>query len=70
MTALADVAWTRYFIETENRHAVKASFWSAMIVALGSFTTFQFVHNPWMATAAIVGGFAGTYGTIKFAKKK
>ena len=69
-TAAADVAWTMYFIETENRHAVKASAWSTAIVAFGSFTTFQFVHNAWLITATLAGAFAGTYATVKRAARK
>lgn len=69
-TALADMAWTRYFLETENRNAVKAAFWSAMIVALGAFTTIQFVHNVWMLTASLAGAYVGTFYTVKFAKAK
>ena len=68
-TALADMAWTLYFIQTEKRHATKAAFWSAFIVALGCFTTVQFVDNHWLATATIAGGFVGTWLTVKFNKK-
>jgi len=68
-TALADMAWTLYFIQTEKRNATKAAFWSAFIVALGCFTTVEFVRNPWLATATIAGGFVGTWLTVKFNKK-
>lgn len=36
---LADVCWTKYFIEAGNKNATKAAAWSALIVLLGAFTT-------------------------------
>jgi hypothetical protein len=43
---------------------------SPWVLALGSFTTLQFVAHAWLASAAISGGFVGTYITIKIAKPK
>ena len=66
--AAADVCWTHYFIETTNKHAVKAAAWSALIVALGAFTTVSYVHERGLIIAAVFGAFAGTWATIRFKK--
>lgn len=63
-TALADVAWTMYFIEVERRRKVLAATWSASIVALGTFTVTEYVHNPRLAVAAVAGAFVGTWATL------
>ena len=36
--ALADVCWTLYFIDVEERRAHPAAFWSAMIILVTAFT--------------------------------
>lgn len=67
---LADICWTMYFIETANKHAVKAGVWSAFIILCGSFATVNFVNDPRFITAAMIGAFIGTYATIKWVKRK
>lgn len=70
LTAAADVAWTRYFIETEDRRAIVAGAWSALIVALGLFNVSLFLGHRWLAgSACVAGGFVGTWVTIKLAEK-
>lgn len=64
--AAADVCWTLYFIETGKRNAAKAAAWSALIVALGAFTTVAYVHERGLILAAVAGAFAGTWATIRF----
>lgn len=66
----ADVAWTLYFIETGKRRAVQAGAWSAAIVAVGSFSTINYIHNPKTILAAIAGAFVGTYATIWWQARK
>lgn len=62
----ADMCWTLYMIHTANRHAFKAGVWSAMIMFCGSFATISYVQNFWFILAAMIGGFAGTWVTIKW----
>lgn len=63
---IADVCWTMYFIETENRNAVKAGFWSASIMIVGAFTTTQYINDKSLIVAAAIGAFIGTAGIIKW----
>lgn len=68
--ALADICWVFYFIKIEERKAMAASIWSAVIVALGAFSVENYVADNTFVFAAIIGAFIGTYISIKFKKKK
>lgn len=68
-TMVADVAWTRYFIETERRAPVKAGLWSALIAGLGCFTTTQYMDDRTLISAVVAGAFAGTWLTIWHARR-
>lgn len=68
--AIADVCWTLYFIDVEERRAHAASFWSAMIILVSAFTVTSYIENSVYITAAIIGAYLGTFGTIKWKQKK
>lgn len=69
VSSVVDVAWTRYFIETEKRNAVGAGIWSAGIMAFGLFNTSLFIDHRWVVgSACVLGGFFGTWITIKLSK--
>lgn len=65
---LADVAWTKYFIEVSKRRAVIAGLWSAAIFLFGIYATVSVVKDWKMLIAACVGAFVGTYVTVRFSK--
>lgn len=65
VTALADVAWTKYMIKVAEKNARSAALWSAAIVGMGSFSVLQYTANHWMAVAAVLGAYVGTYFTVK-----
>ena len=69
VTGLADMAWTRYYVEVERRRPTAAAFWGAAIVGFGSFSMIQVVHDHWIVTATLSGGFVGTWLTVRFSKK-
>ncbi len=64
--AICDVCWTLYFIEAGNKNALMAAFWSAMIMANGSFVTVTYVANWRYTIAAVIGAAIGTFGAVKF----
>lgn len=68
--ALADVCWTLYFIDVEERRAHPAAFWSAMIILVTAFTVTNYVENKIYIAAAFMGAYLGTYVTIKWKLKK
>lgn len=64
--AAADVCWTLYFIHTSNKNAVKAAFWSSMIMVCSAFAVASYVEDHRLMPAAIIGAFLGTYYTVKY----
>lgn len=68
-TAVADAFWTLYFIAADERRAFAAGVWSALIVALGGFTVTEYARDRWLLTAAVAGGFAGTFATVMLKKR-
>ncbi|MEK6685043.1 MAG: hypothetical protein AABY99_01495 [Pseudomonadota bacterium] len=67
--AVADVCWTLYFIDVEERKAHAAAFWSAMIILVTAFTVTSYVENKIYIAAAFIGAYLGTFGTIKWKQK-
>ena len=67
---LADICWTKYFMETANKNANKAAIWSALIILCGSFATVSFVHDKRLILAAMIGAYLGTFVTIKWHNNK
>lgn len=68
LSAIGDVFWTLYFIEVGNRNAVKAAFWSALIMLVAGVTILNYMHSSWLMLASVTGAFLGTYLTVKFKK--
>ena len=68
--AVADVCWTLYFIDVDERKAHPASFWSAMIILVHAFTVTTYVENKVYIAAAFIGAYIGTYGTVKWKQKR
>lgn len=67
---LADVCWTYYFIKVEERKAIAAGIWSALIIVASSFITTSYVEDRSLIIAAVLGAFIGTTGAVYLKKKK
>ena len=67
--ALADVCWTLYFIDVEERRAHPAAFWSAMIILVTAFTVTNYVENKIYIAAAFLGAYCCTYVPIRWKLK-
>ena len=67
---LADVCWTYYFIKVEERKAIAAGVWSALIIVASSFITTSYVEDRSLIIAAVLGAFIGTTGAVYLKKKK
>jgi len=67
---VADVCWTYYFIKVEERKAIAAGIWSALIIVASSFITTSYVEDRSLVPAAVLGAFIGTAGTVWFKNKK
>jgi peptidoglycan biosynthesis protein MviN/MurJ (putative lipid II flippase) len=67
---IADVCWTYYFIKVEERKAIAAGVWSALIIIASSFITTSYVEDKSLVPAAVIGAFIGTAGTVWYKNKK
>jgi hypothetical protein len=67
---VADVCWTYYFIKVEERKAIAAGVWSALIIVASAFITTSYVEDKSLVPAATIGAFLGTAGTVWYKNKK
>jgi hypothetical protein len=56
-----DFFWAIYIKALSNEKFLKASIFSAMIMAAGGFTAIEYINNHWMLIPAVIGAFTGTY---------
>lgn len=68
ITAIADVCWTMYFMSVADKKAFKAAIWGAAILICGGFSIISYTEDKSFLIAAILGGFVGTYLTVKYKK--
>ena len=64
-TALADVAWTLYFVSVSEKQAVRAGAWAVVVVALGAVAAISYIGDNTLLVAAMIGAFVGTWGTVR-----
>lgn len=64
-TFIADVCWTKYFLEVGKHRELPAANWSAAIIAIGAFTVISYTINHWLTLAAIFGSWFGTWWTVR-----
>jgi len=64
--ALLDAVWTLTVRMVADKRAVAAAVYSALTIGLGAFTTISFVSDPRYVVAAVLGGFVGTYLTVRW----
>lgn len=65
VTLLVDWAWTKYTLETANKNALDAAFWSMVIIGLGGLNVIAYTHDKWLLIPAALGAFTGTYLAVK-----
>ena len=68
--AFANMCGTLYFSNVEKKKAGTAAFWSAMLILINAFAIINYVENNIYIAAAFIGTYLGTFGTIKWKKKK
>jgi hypothetical protein len=63
-----DIIYTYYLKAVNESHALKASFWGAVVWLIGSLAVIEYTANHWLLIPACLGAFCGTYVGIKFRK--
>jgi hypothetical protein len=63
-----DTCWTLYIAKVNEGKALAAATWSAAIMACGAFASISYIHDNRLLVAAVLGGWVGTYGTVRFNK--
>lgn len=65
-TLLLDIVWTLTVQEVGAGRAVQAGVYSALTILLSAFNTISIVENKRLIAPAVLGGFAGTWLTVRF----
>ncbi len=66
--AVADVAYVHYFLNVTARRPVRAGLWSAVVLGLYAGSTINYVGDPTLLVAAMLGAVLGTTLTVKYAR--
>lgn len=67
---IINALWTWYIKFVNDGKAFQSAMIGESIFLIQAFTTISYVHDPRLIVAATIGGFVGTYLTIKFGRKK
>lgn len=62
---VVDIVWVYYTLGIAKGDKLKASLSAAAIPLLVGIATIQFVDNHWMLIPAALGGFVGTWVSMK-----
>lgn len=61
---LLDIVWAEYTKAISAKKRLPASLWAAVIPVMSSILFIAFVSNPWLLSAAAIGGFVGTWISV------
>lgn len=62
---LADMCWAKYMMYVADKKAFKAALWGTMIMVFGMVSIISYMEDKRLIPAALIGGFFGTYFTVK-----
>lgn len=66
-----DLFWTKCVHNVAEKNALWAANWSIMIHVCGLFATYLLIDKDYIAIVAyIVGGYLGTFLTVKYGSKR
>lgn len=63
--AVMDWCWTKYMMHAAAKRAAPAAWWSAAIIAVSAFSVTQYVQEPWLIPAALLGAWLGTFYAVQ-----
>lgn len=65
---IINALWTLYIKYINDSDAFKSAGTGELIFVINAFTTISYVHDPRLIVAAVIGGFIGTFLTVKYNK--
>lgn len=68
--AFADMCWAKYMMYAAEKNAFKAAMWGTLIMVGGMVSMISYIDDRRLIAAALIGGFCGTYFTIKWTPDK
>ena len=69
-TAGGDILWALYIRRTNEGAALSAALFSSLIILIGALVITTYIQNSWYLVPTVLGGFAGTFLTVKIDGRK
>lgn len=60
-----DFVWTELTKAIAVKRAIRAAMMSAVLLTVGALCVIEYIKDPWLIIAAGMGGFVGTYWSVK-----
>lgn len=70
ISAVVDICWALYLRRAGTGHATKAAHFATLLMGLGIYNTHSWLSDKRLIIPMLVGGWLGTYYTIKHDKRK
>ena len=67
---VTDIFYTQYLSSVNNKQAVKASAWAAVVFIVASVAVINYTEDHWQLIPAALGAFAGTWAGIQWRKRQ
>lgn len=65
-TGLMDMVWTMCVAAVAADNALASAVWGTATILLSAYVTLSFVQDKKLVGSAAIGGFLGTYLTVRF----
>jgi hypothetical protein len=65
-----DALWALYIRRSSQGKALAAASCAAVLLGLGAFNAISYLDNHWMLVPAMSGAFVGTYGTLRWERRR
>lgn len=70
IAVVVDAFWALYLRRAGEGHAAKTAHYATLLMALGMYNTDSWLHDKRLIPAVLVGGWIGTYFTVRHDAKK
>ena len=67
---VTDIFYTQYLSSVNNKQALKASAWAAVVFIVASVAVINYTEDHWQLIPAALGAFTGTWAGIQWRKRQ